>query len=185
MRGLFPRPPFIPWCQTNTLLTHPKCNSTDRRIIMDLSWPLPPFIRINGGTPRESYLGSYKKMHLPSAQDFCDLIRTADKGCYLYSADVARAYRQLLLDPGDWPLVCFNFQGAYDIDISLPFGLHWAVPHCQEVTCLITSALNNKGTTVLSYIDDCRRSHKPSHSSHPLHQSQDPPSQGESTRGSS
>ena len=26
----FPQPPFTPWCQTNTLLTHPKRNSPDR-----------------------------------------------------------------------------------------------------------------------------------------------------------
>ena len=37
---------------------------------------------------------------------------------YLYSADVARAYRQ-----ADCPLVCFTFTGAFYINISLPFGL--------------------------------------------------------------
>ena len=92
---------------TNDLFYQPtplsrKHNSTDRRVIMDPSWPLPPLISINSGTPRESFLGSYKKMHLPSAQDFCNLIRTAGKGCYMYSADVAQVYRQLPLDPGRW-----------------------------------------------------------------------------------
>ena len=84
-----------PWCQTNPLLTLPKCNSTDRWIITDLSWPLARIISINSGIPTESFLGSYKKMHLPSAQDLCDLICTADKGCFLYSVDVAQAYLQL------------------------------------------------------------------------------------------
>ena len=56
---------------------------------MDLSSPLPPLISINSGTPREYFLGSYKKVHLRSAQDFCDLIRTAGKGYYVYSADMA------------------------------------------------------------------------------------------------
>ena len=156
MLGPFPQPPFTPWCQTNPLLTRPKRNSTDRWIIMDLSGPLPPLISINSGTPRESFLGSYKKMHLPSAQDFCDLIHTTGKGCYLYSADVARAYRQLPLDPGDWPLVCFTFKRTYYTDISLHFGLRWAVAHCQDVTSLITRDLNSQGVTILSYIDDFR-----------------------------
>ena len=84
----------------------------------------------------------------------CDLICTAGKGCYLHSADMAQAYRQLPLDPGDWPLVCFNFQGAYYTDICLPFGLHWAAAHCQDVTSLITRELNRQGAAVLSYIDD-------------------------------
>ena len=117
---------------------------------MDLNWPLPPLISINSGIPRESFLGSYKNMHLPSAQGFCDLICTARKWCYLYSADGARAYRQLPLDPGDRPLVCFTFHA----DISLPFGLHWAAAHCQDATSFITRELNSKGATVISYIDD-------------------------------
>ena len=121
---------------------------------MDLSWPLPPLVSVNSGTPRESFLGAYKKMYLPTAQDFCDLIRTAGKGCYLYSADVARAYRQLPLDPMDWPLVCFNVNGVYYTNISLPFGLRWAAAHCQDVTSLVTRELNHGGATVLSYIND-------------------------------
>ena len=56
---------------------------------MDLSWPLPLLVSINSSTPREFFLGAYKKMHLPTAQDFCDLIHRAEKGCYLYSEDVA------------------------------------------------------------------------------------------------
>ena len=93
---------------------------------MDLSWPLPPLISINSGTPRESFLGSYRRMYLPSAKDLCDFIHIASKGCFMYSADVAWAYRQLPLDPGDWPLVFFSFQEAYYTDISLYVGVRWA-----------------------------------------------------------
>ena len=67
---------------------------------------------------------------------------------------MARAYRQLPLDPGDCPLVCFNFQGAYYPDTNLPFGLHCAASHCQDITSRITRELNRKGAVVLSYIDD-------------------------------
>ena len=54
MLGPFPRPPpppFTLWCQTNPLITRPKCNSTDRWVIKDLNWPLPPLISVNSGTP--------------------------------------------------------------------------------------------------------------------------------------
>ena len=57
-------------------------------------------------------------------------------------------------DPGDWPLVCFNFQGAYYTDISLSVGLRWVAAHCQDVTSLITRELTRKGAAVLSYIGD-------------------------------
>ena len=76
---------------------------------MDLSWHLTPLISINSGTARESFLGSYWKMYLQSAHDLCDLIHKAGWGYFLFSADVARAYRQLPLDPDDWALVCFGF----------------------------------------------------------------------------
>ena len=80
-------------------------------------------------------------MHLPSASDFCDIIRKAERGCYLYATDMARAYRQLPLDPADWLLICFLFEGRYFIDISLPFGLRWAASHCQDVTNLVSMEL--------------------------------------------
>ena len=50
-------------------------------------------------------------------------------------------------------MVCFNFQGAYYTDISLPFDLRWPAAHYQDVTSLITREFNRKGAAVLSYID--------------------------------
>ena len=66
----------------------------------------------------------------------------------------AWVYRQLPLDPGYWSLVCFSFQKAYYIDISLRFGLRCVAAHCQDVTTLITRELNRKGAAVLSYINN-------------------------------
>ena len=58
MLGPFKQVLFSPWCQTNPLLTRPKKDSLDRRvIIMDLSWPLPPLHSISGGTPVMHFLG--------------------------------------------------------------------------------------------------------------------------------
>ena len=75
MLGPFDSPPFTPWTQTNPLLTRPKKDSHSRRVIMDLSWPLPPGISVNGCNPKDSCLGEVKKMQQPSASKFCDLIR--------------------------------------------------------------------------------------------------------------
>ena len=66
---------------------------------------------------------------------------------------MGRACRQLPLDPADWPLVCFTFEGAYYIDISLPLA---SLANCQDVTSLITRELNSRGVTVLSCIDNFR-----------------------------
>ena len=68
MMGPFDQPPFTPWTQTNPLFTRPKRDSHLRRIIMDLSWPSPLGVTVNGGTRRKSFLGIPPKMHLPSAK---------------------------------------------------------------------------------------------------------------------
>ena len=101
-------------------------------------------------------MGTPKKMHLPATGDLCDLIRRAGRGCFLFATDVARAYRQLPLDPADWPLVCFTFEGRFFSDISLPFGLQWAAYHCQDATSLVTRELGRSGLSVLHYIDNFR-----------------------------
>ena len=93
-------------------------------------------------------------MALPTVTDFITLIKDAGRGCYLYSCDFTRAYRQLPLDPADWPLVCLQVQGRYFVDISLPFGLRWAAACCQDTTSFITRAFREQGGTVLNYIDD-------------------------------
>ena len=148
-------PTFAPWCQTNPLFTRPKKGSIDRWIIMDLSWLLPRAHSINGGTPKESFLGAFRKMHLPSPSDLCDLMRKTGRGFFLYSTDVVRVYWQLPLDPMDWPLVCFSFDGSYYADVSLPCGLRWAASHYQDITNIIARAANCHGAaSILNYIDD-------------------------------
>ena len=143
MVGPFDHPPFTPWTQTNPLLSRPRKDYNLHQVIMDLSWPLPLGVSVNGCTPKESFLGIHKKMHLPSASDFYDLIRKASRGSFLFATDMARAYRQLPLDPRDWPLVCFTFEGQFYLDISLLLGLRWAASHCQDATNLVSRELRS------------------------------------------
>ena len=92
----------------NPLLTRPKKYSSNRQGIMDLSWPLPPAASFKRGMQKDTYLGVPKSMHLPLAQVLAQLICQAGKGTYLYSCDIAQAYRYLPLDLTDWPLICFK-----------------------------------------------------------------------------
>ena len=119
--GPFLHTPFTPWCQTSPLMIDPKKESTNRCVILDLSWPHLPQGNINGGIPRDCYLWAPKKMHLHSPSDFVEHIRRAGKWAWLYSTDIARAYRQLPLGPLDWPLICFTEGGGA---ISLMFVSH-------------------------------------------------------------
>ena len=81
----------------NPLFTQPKTDNSDHQVIMDLLWPHPLAHSINGTTPN-MFLGRPTKMCLPAAQDLADLIKRVGRGAFLYSTDIARDYRQLLLD---------------------------------------------------------------------------------------
>ena len=75
-------------------------------------------------------------------------------GSFLFPKDVARAYRQLPLDPRDWPLVCFTVEDRFYMDIIVPFGLRWSASHCQDATNLVSRELRRWGISLLNYIDD-------------------------------
>ena len=60
------------------------------------------------------------------------------------------------LDLGDWSLICFQFEGRYYFDVSLPFGLRCAVSHYQGVINCVTGELRRQGLTLLNYINDFR-----------------------------
>ena len=111
MLGPYEDLPFVMWCQVTILLTQPKKDSNLRRVIMDLSRPHPSDISVNACMPKDTYMGSYKKMKLPTANDLISLITEAGKGCFLYSCGMSRAYKQFPLDPCDWPDVCLQAQG--------------------------------------------------------------------------
>ena len=82
MLGSFHHKPFTPWCQVNVLLTSPKRDSHVTRVIMDLSWPYPPAISVNGCTLKVTYIPC--KMHLPSAHDLIQLIKEEGWGTLAY-----------------------------------------------------------------------------------------------------
>ena len=79
---------------------------------MDLSWPLPSSPCVNGGMPSDTYLGVFKKMRLPSAQDLTSFTRKVGSGGWLLHCGVTRAYCQLPVNPADWPLVCYKKGGG-------------------------------------------------------------------------
>ena len=89
------------------------------------------------------------------AADMVNHILQVGKGCYLYCCDFTCAYRQLPLDPCDWPLVCHKAQWHFFIVISLPFSLCWVAACCQDVTNLVVRVLREEDrVNPLAYIND-------------------------------
>ena len=142
--GPFQEPPFQPWFRTNLVMTRPKQDSSDFRVILDMSYP--PGDGVNAYIPSTALDGAEFKLRLPSPLDLAARMRECGRGCLLFKADLSRAYRQLRSDPVDWPLLGIHWGDEQFVDVSVPFGLrHEAVA---------TVVKDESGAIMHPYIDD-------------------------------
>ncbi len=151
MAGPFDKLPFT-WGMVSPFMSGDKNEGTDRRVIVDLSYP--PGNSVNDGIARDSYLGTDFKLQLPTALSLRDAIRVTGPGTVLWSTDLERAYRQLRLEPLDYPLMGLMWREKYYFDLSIAFGGRNGAKCCQQVTQSVVEILRSENHNALSYIDD-------------------------------
>ncbi len=120
MLGPFSTLPFS-WMMVSPLMTREKSGSSDRRVIMDLSFPKDR--SVNDGIPSETYLGCEFKLLLPNALTLRDRIRSEGRGACIWGRDLSRSYRQMRSCPLDYPLLGLTWRNYFFIDLAVPFGL--------------------------------------------------------------
>ena len=150
--GPFTNPPFTPWSQTSPMMTRPKKDSAERRVIVDLSWPRQH--SVNSGIRRGFYQGRPRAYTLPNVMDAADEVARLGPACYLWSADLARAYRQLRSCPLSTPLLGITLHGKHYTDITPPFGCRTSSMACARTTNAVVYLLRKKGHHVHCYLDD-------------------------------
>ena len=101
--GPYDRIPFQNRVGISPLSTRPKKDSPDRRIILDLSFPVGQ--SVNDGMIGDNYLGFQAKLTFPKVDDFAFRIFTLGKNCMMFKVDLSRYFRQLPLDPADYFLI--------------------------------------------------------------------------------
>ena len=121
MAGPFEDTPFSPWFRSNPLLTRPKRDSKELRVVLDLSFPFGA--GINTGIAKNELDGLAFKLKLPTPLDLANLIVEMGRGCHLFKIDMSRAYRQLRGDPLDWPLMGVTWYDKLYVGLTIPFGL--------------------------------------------------------------
>ncbi len=149
--GPFTVPPFT-WTMVSPLMTRPKSSGTDRRIIMDLSYPSGR--SVNDGIPKQQYLGEECILKLPTALTLRDRLREQGKGALLWSIDIERAYRQLRCCPLDWPLLGLKWHQAWYVDRAVPFGVRTGANAMQQVSDGVVDILRQENHFCIPYIDD-------------------------------
>ena len=153
LTGPFTTPPFQAWFRNNPLMTRPKRNSDDLRVILDLSFPSGS--NVNSHVDNQQLDGALFKLRLPSPLDLARLMVILGKGCKLYKIDLSRAYRQLRGDPLDWPLMGIDWEGGHYVDLAIPFGLRHRASACQRTSEAAASISAHKhGTKTHGYVDD-------------------------------
>ena len=149
--GPYDRQPFN-YMQLSPLMTKPKKDSDHRRVIMDLSWP--PAASINDAIGGIEYVDGPMTIRLPTVEYMEGRILQLGKGAYLYKTDLARGYRQLRVDPSDWPLLGFTHEGKYFFDMCPPFGLRTSALCMQRTSEGISWIHANRGFISRPYLDD-------------------------------
>ena len=129
--GPFDGPTVAP-THVSPLMTKPKKDSPHRRVIMDLSWP--DGASINDGVEAGTYLDAEAKITLPTVQYMEDRLLELGPGAWMYKTDLARGYRQLRVDPTDWPLLGLQHRGKFYLDMCPPFGLKTSALFMQRTS---------------------------------------------------
>ena len=152
LAGPFDSPPFTPWFHVSPMMVRDKKQSDQKRVIVDLSWPLGR--SVNSNIPHDVYENTYTAMKLPTAEDLAAAILAAPPTAHMYCLDLSRAYRQLRIDPHDWPLLGLAWQGQYFFDLSLAFGGRWHAAACQRVTEALRFHMAKLAAPIWPYLDD-------------------------------
>ena len=139
-------------CHFSPLMTRPKKGSVFRRVIIDLSWPQGR--SVNDGISRTEYVDGPMTISLPTTDDMERAVVRAGKGSFLYKTDLSRGYRQLRVDPLDWPVLSFQHEYQCFMDICPPFGLRSSAMAMQRVSQAIVHLHGRRGFASKAYIDD-------------------------------
>lgn len=150
--GPFKEQPFTPWTRVSPIMTRPKRESEQRRIIIDLSFPIGN--AVNDGIDTANHFGSNIKYSLPSITTLVERIKEQGRGCYLWKADLTRAYRQWRVDPLDTPFLGMMVNGHYYLDLCPPFGCRSSAAICQRVANAMVYIMQKKNCYAIAYLDD-------------------------------
>ena len=149
--GPFPASPFAN-PRYSPLNSVPKKDTVERRLILDLSFPLGQ--SINDGIDKDQYLGQYSKLTLPSLDQLVQRIMSCKSHCKLFKVDLSHGYKQMFIDPVDFEKMGFTFDGKYFFDCTLSMGSRSSTRCCQRVTSTVVFIFVNWGYLAINYLDD-------------------------------
>ena len=134
------------------MMTRPKAEEGNRRVIVDLSFPEGG---VNAYIQPHLYNGQEVAHSLLTITDLLNLVREGDmEDTLLAVIDISRAYRHFPVCPLDWPLLVLKHGHNYYFDMATPFGARLSSFVMQMASQFIIRALDGKGICALMYLAD-------------------------------
>ena len=84
-------------------MTRFKPNSSNRRVIIDLSWPKG--FSVKDGVEKDGYMGAEFRLTFQTLDDLMQRLVKLGKGTHIYKVDISRAFRHVKVDPLDYDLL--------------------------------------------------------------------------------
>ena len=112
--GPYMDPPYGDSTHVSPFMSQEKPDSDNRRIIIELSWPLGA--SVNSFTTGNVYLNTVYKLQYPTIDNIISTLIKLGPGTLLYKVDLSRAFRQLRIDPIDFNLLCLKWESRYFSD---------------------------------------------------------------------
>ena len=150
--GPFQQIPFTEKVGISPLSTRPKKNSQERRVILDLSFPFGQ--AVNDGMVKDNYLDFIAELTFPRTDDLATRIAHLGKNIFMFKVDLARYFREIPLDPGDYSMIGYIIDGELYFDKVLPTGMRTAPMITQRITNAIRHIHEKMGYFLLNYVDD-------------------------------
>ena len=144
--------PFVPWAQFSPIMTREKKQSIKRRIIVNLSYPKGN--SVNSGIKKGFYQGKPLTFSLPTINNIINNLTKSQTEKFIWSIDLARAYRQLRTDPLSVPLFGITMKNKMFFDLALPFGCRTSAMACARTTSAVVHIIKKEGYHCLCYLDD-------------------------------
>ena len=132
-------------------LTRPK-HSNKRRVILNLSYPYRA--SLNDAVDKTRFDGMKFNLKFPSVDDIVAEILQIKGDIYLSKIDVARAFRNLRVDPVDALKFGITWQGSHYVDGAIAFGWIHRSSAFQMTSDAIAHIMQTKNYKIFAYTDD-------------------------------
>ena len=95
--GPFSEPPFREWAHVSPLMSRPKADPAQRRVITDLTFPREN--SVNAYIRKNTIVGEERTHSLPTVDAVVDRVLSLGTGSFIFTVDVSRAYKNFDLGP--------------------------------------------------------------------------------------